>query len=225
MQETDNESTLTSIGSLYYDDPGCKTWHLYNWYEPYFTPFREKNIRLLELGVHTGCSLMVWNDFFSRAEIAGLDLIPPKRDLPPRAHFYQGSQDDLALLSKISNEIAPDGWDIIIDDASHQGSLTKSSFWHLFNNHLKPGGLYFIEDWGTGYWDDWEDGKSFKEEQPKAPNHFPSHDFGMVGVVKQLVDEAGRDAIHKTSAELPERLTKFDNMLINPGFVMIKKRL
>lgn len=225
MQEGDKEGPLTSIGKLYYDDPGCKTWHLYNWYEPYFLPFRDKDVRLLELGVHTGCSLMVWHDFFSRAEIAGLDIRPPKRVLPPRTHFYKGSQDDLALLSNMSKEIAPEGWDIIIDDASHQGSLTKTSFWHLFINHLKPGGYYFIEDWGTGYWDDWEDGKSVQNMKPEAPNHFPSHDYGMVGVIKELVDEAGMDAIRKKSTDPASRLTMFDHMVVNPGFVMVRKRL
>jgi len=37
-------------------------------------------------------------------------------------------------------------------------ALTRRSFWHFFQHHLKPGGLYVIEDWGTGYWSDWPDG-------------------------------------------------------------------
>jgi hypothetical protein len=50
----------------------------------------------------------------------------------------------------IADNVAPEGFDIIIDDASHIGELTKTAFWHLFDNHLKPNGLYAIEDWGTG---------------------------------------------------------------------------
>jgi spermidine synthase len=54
----------------------------------------------------------------------------------------------------VARKTAPEGFDIIIDDASHFGDLTKIAFWHLFDNHLKPSGLYVIEDWGTGYWSD-----------------------------------------------------------------------
>ena len=64
------------------------------------------------------------------------------------------------LLSVVARKTAPEGFDIIIDDASHFGDLTKIAFWHLFDNHLKPSGLYVIEDWGTGYWSDWTDGKT-----------------------------------------------------------------
>ena len=62
----------------------------------------------------------------------------------------------------MASKTAPDGFDIIIDDASHIGELTKTSFWHLFDHHLKPGGLYAIEDWGTGYLDDFTDGRKFQ---------------------------------------------------------------
>jgi len=62
----------------------------------------------------------------------------------------------------VARKTAPEGFDIIIDDASHFGDLTKIAFWHLFDNHLKPSGLYVIEDWGTGYWSDWTDGKTYR---------------------------------------------------------------
>ena len=216
--------SLVDLGKRYYEDPGCKTWKMYRFYEPYLLPLRKDKINILELGVHTGCSLMMWNEYFPHATIAGLDLVPVKRELPPRVHFHCGGQDDLDLLTEISHRHAPEGWDIIIDDASHIGSLTKTSFWHLFRNHLKAGGLYFIEDWGTGFWDDWVDGKIYQEDIPDEPNRFPSHDHGMVGFVKQLVDEAGRNAIHRTSDLPSERRTMFDHMVINPGFAMVQKK-
>jgi len=64
------------------------------------------------------------------------------------------------FLSEVACKTAPEGFDIIIDDASHLGKLTKIAFWHLFETHLKGGGFYVIEDWGTGYWSDWPDGMS-----------------------------------------------------------------
>jgi len=55
---------------------------------------------------------------------------------------------------------------VIIDDCSHIGELTRISFWHLFTNHLKPGGIYAIEDIGTSYMDKYMgsfvDGEGYK---------------------------------------------------------------
>ena len=45
-----------------------------------------------------------------------------------RVRTYTGKQQDLALLDRIAGECAPDGFDVIIDDCSHIGVLTKKSF-------------------------------------------------------------------------------------------------
>ena len=132
-------------------------------YDPIFEPLLKKEIRLLELGVYKGGSLLLWRDYFPQGTITGIDINLPK-DFQPfeRIHVFEGSQADLEFLTRVAKEVAPEGFDIIIDDASHIGELTKIAFWHLFDNHLKPQGLYVIEDWGTGYWSDWPDGKSLE---------------------------------------------------------------
>jgi hypothetical protein len=117
--------------------------------------------------------------------------------------------------------IAPDGFDIIIDDASHIGELTKTTFWHLFHHHLKPGGLYAIEDWGTGYLDDFPDGKRF-DPKPSILDPFPCHSHGMVGFVKELVDEQGAGSITLGRKE-EFRRSKFESLLITPGVVFVTK--
>lgn len=134
-----------------------------------FAPWVEKRINLLEIGVDKGGSLRLWQDYFPHGNIVGIDWEPPKDFVPgERIQIFKGSQDDEQFLSRVANQAAPDGFDIIIDDASHVGELTKRTFWHLFDNHLKPGGLYVIEDWGTGYWDDWPDGKAINREAPRT---------------------------------------------------------
>jgi hypothetical protein len=50
----------------------------------------------------------------------------------------------------------------------------------LFDHHLKPGGLFAIEDWGTGYWEAWPDGRAWRANEP--------HHAGMVGFIKELID-------------------------------------
>lgn len=212
-------------------------------YDPIFVPWVEQKITLLELGIHKGGSLELWRDYFPKGTIVGVDIaLPNEFKTSDRIHIYEGSQADLQFLSRVAKEVAPDGFDIIIDDASHVGSLTKASFWHLFDNHLKPNGLYVIEDWGTGYWDDWSDGRSFDLDsyvQPQSSFYhlwqkisnrlqmrspMRNHSYGMVGFVKQLVDEQGaQSATRKLFRSKPKRSSKFDSVLITPPMVFIQK--
>jgi len=214
-------------------------------YDPVLEPWLDKKITLLELGIDKGGSLLLWRDYFPQGKIVGVDIDSPKDFNPPeRVYIYQGNQGDPKFLSRMANEIAPDGFDIIIDDAAHTGELTKTAFWHLFDNHLKPHGLYVIEDWGTGYWDDWYDGKSLDLQTYlqsglsksllwgrikarlgiKTP--WPCHNFGMVGFIKQLVDEqAAPDVTQKRMGGKPARRSKFESLTIITSLVFIRKAL
>jgi len=217
--------------------------HYIERYDPILAPWLEKKIVLLELGVYKGGSLLLWRDYFPLGTIVGIDIKLPKDfKAVDRVHTYEGSQADTRFLSQVANEIAPDGFDIIIDDASHIGELTKVAFWHLFDNHLKPNGLYVIEDWGTGYWEDWPDGKSLETESnfhPQPKRSFfssrkdqksdqkipmPSHNYGMVGFVKQLIDEQGAmSASRKISTGEAKRRPKFESLTITPPMVFVRK--
>jgi hypothetical protein len=221
-------ASLIEIGKKNYDNPECKTWHTYSQYERHLKGLRDIPLKILEIGVHTGASIAVWEEYFPNAMIVGLDILKIDRKFGDRVHIVQGSQCDEELLKKISERFAPDGWDIIIDDASHIGHLSKTTICCLFPNHLKKGGLYFLEDWGTGYWDDWPDGQYFigpGEQQPEEGmlKKYITHDVGMVGLVKQMVDEAGMDSIKRLSSDPPFRGTMFEYMEVNYAFAMAKK--
>jgi hypothetical protein len=217
--------------------------HYLDQYDPILEPWIDRKIVLLELGVHKGGSLMLWRDYFPQGTIVGIDIHLPKEFKPTeRIHLYEGSQAHPQFLSQVANEMAPDGFDIIIDDASHIGELTKTAFWHLFDNHLKPNGLYIIEDWGTGYWDDWPDGERLDLES-YSQSHLTlnpfwskvarklrfkfsmrSHSHGMVGFIKQLVDEQGAHDVTRGQLKgKPKRGSKFANMMITPSIVFIRK--
>jgi SAM-dependent methyltransferase len=208
-------------------------------YDPVFEPFVGKKISLLELGVLKGGSLLMWRDYFPLGTIVGIDINLPKNfTATERIHIFEGSQTDCRFLSHVTSTTAPDGFDFIIDDASHLGELTKTAFWHLFDNHLKPGGIYIIEDWGTGYWDEWPDGRKLDlntYQQPRQKRSYlgklwlrvsrklrlktamRSHNYGMVGFIKQLIDEQGAQDVTR------KRASKFENMIIVPSLVFIKK--
>jgi hypothetical protein len=207
-------------------------------YDPILTSRSNKEIKLLEVGVKNGGSLKLWRDYFPHGTIVGIDRkLPQRLETGERIQVFQGDQADTAFLSKVASRTAPDGFDIIIDDASHIGELTKATFWHLFDRHLKPGGLYAIEDWGTGYLDDFPDGKRFElkpsilarlrsflprrwRRKMKIP--FPCHSYGMVGFVKELVDEQGAGNI-TLGRKGDSRFSKFRNLLITPGIVFVTK--
>lgn len=215
-------------------------------YDQVLSHLVDKEINLLELGIHKGGSLRLWRDYFSLGIITGIDTRLPKDfATEERIRLFEGRQENSNFLSEVANKVAPEGFDIIVDDASHIGELTKKSFWHLFDNHLKPGGLYIIEDWGTGYWDDWPDGKSFRQRKSiwsgiwarllgrinvakilPVKFSFPCHSYGMVGFVKELVDEQGAaDATRMRLRGEPARRSKFDSMLITPSIVFVKKTI
>ena len=138
----------------------------FNYYDLIMATLIDQEIKLLEIGILKGGSLLLWCDYFPQGTIVGIDKKLPE-DFKPgdRVHTFEGNQMDVQFLSNVANKVAPDGFDIIIDDASHIGELTKISFWHLFDRHLKPGGYFVIEDWGTGYWEDWPDGRRHKPEK------------------------------------------------------------
>jgi SAM-dependent methyltransferase len=211
-----------------------------NNYERYFQSLANQDVKLLEIGINKGGSLLMWRDFFRNGKIIGLDLNQVDIDDPTgKISVYQGDQRDPDLLDRIGAECAAEGFDIIIDDASHIAEFTKISFWHLFDNHLKPGGIYIIEDWRTGYWDAWQDGGKygatntsgalplpfFSMAKKRDKSLFPSHSYGMVGLVKQLVDELGMDAITNPARNglSSQRFPKFQRMEICPGQVFVVK--
>ncbi len=210
-----------------------------NQYDPILQYLVDRPVKLLEIGVHKGGSLLLWRDYFPKGTIVGIDLkLPDGFAGEDRIHMFLGSQDDTCFLSKVANETAPEGFDVIIDDASHIGTTTRVAFWHLFDHHLKPSGLYVIEDWGTGYWDDWPDGKVFQprsrfwsailsmsEKLKLASPRWHNHSYGMVGLIKELIDEQGAaDLTRKRWSGTPSRQSRFDSMLIMPSIVFVKKR-
>ena len=215
---------------------GYDTDKMLEYYASLIAPLTGRSIVLLEIGVRTGGSLLLWRDLFPQSTIVGIDReLPDALRNEERIVMFQGDQADTRFLSDVAAKVAPDGFDMIIDDASHVGAITKISFWHLFDRHLKSGGLYVIEDWGTGYWDDWPDGRAFGstlaarwpavatllEGRRRA---WKTHSHGMVGFIKELVDEQGiADLLRARSSGTASRESKFAQMTIFPSIVAVTK--
>jgi hypothetical protein len=122
-------------------------------YDLYFLNFRNKKINLLEIGVQNGGSLETWANYFKSANvILGLDVDLKCRTLKFKSKKIKlviGDINKRTTLKKITG--LTEGFDIIIDDASHKSQDINNTFLNLYP-HLKPGGIYLIEDLHCSYW-------------------------------------------------------------------------
>lgn len=192
--------------------------HYFRVYDRYWAPIRDKAVKILEVGIDRGGSLQLWRDYFPNGQIYGIDCRPKciQLQLGERITCLLGYQNDTARLADIVAACGP--FDVVIDDASHVGTLSLATFTGLFPA-VSPGGLYVIEDWGTGYWDKWPDGKAKAYGDFVGDGMlFPSHQYGMVGFVKQLVDVCNTsDRTHGQES------SAIASMELMPGLVLLRK--
>jgi hypothetical protein len=122
-------------------------------YARYLAPLREEPIRLIEIGVRGGASIRMWEAFFPRALIHGIDIVEScRRFESERTRIHIGDQADPALLERVVETVgAP--LDVVIDDGGHTMRQHRVSLETLLP-HVRPRGIYAIEDLHTAYWGD-----------------------------------------------------------------------
>lgn len=173
-------TNLTKLAQVYQTDKFGL--HFYTpHYQTHFSKFRNKKIKLLEIGVggyddpsRGGNSLRMWKKFFKNGKIYSIDIFDKSELEEDRIKIFKGSQVDLHFLEKIINHIGE--IDIIIDDGSHINEHVIQSFIYLFPK-LKSGGIYVVEDVQTSYWPEFG-GNSFELNNKNT----------ILGYFKSLVD-------------------------------------
>lgn len=113
-------------------------------YEDLLTPYRQRPVTLLEIGVLYGGSLQLWAEFLPQAKIQGIDVdlsraLPSVRECP-RIELLDGNATLAGVIAERVGAV-----DIVIDDASHVLDEQLLSF-RALEPKLNPGGLYVIED-------------------------------------------------------------------------------
>lgn len=103
--------------------------------------------RVCELGVWLGDSLPLWQAFYPDGLVVGVDH--DERAVWPEGTVRILSDQAGDELPGRLLEVSPEGYDLIVDDASHDGALTRLS-WELLWPLVRPGGYYVIEDWVVG---------------------------------------------------------------------------
>lgn len=150
-------------------------------YARHFNPLRDKQIRILEIGIggwtiprRGGESLKVWRDFFEAGHITGIDIEPKQWLNEERVKTVVCDQSDVSQLEELNERYGP--WDVIIDDGSHIQDHILTSFMTLFPL-LNPGGIYVIEDMATAY-----------VEEGYGGNPTPTESETSIALVCNLID-------------------------------------
>lgn len=113
-------------------------------YELLFDRFRE-GCTIMEIGVAMGDSIKLWNEYFSKSDITGVDLsiifepITPMNGNKITTLAKDGTKPE--LLAAIGDK----KFDIIIDDGSHMEADQITTF-NMLKSRMNPGGLFIIED-------------------------------------------------------------------------------
>lgn len=136
-------------------DKGPKHHNYTPTYFSYFDKIRHDKLKILEVGVSRGCSLMMWQEYFDSSLIYGIDKKDTTHLTKDRIKTFIGDQTDIAFLTKVNTDVGP--FDIIIDDGSHINDHQIITFECLFP-YLKNGGIYVIEDTSTSYWNEFKKG-------------------------------------------------------------------
>jgi hypothetical protein len=109
---------------------------------------------VLEIGIcgnrnipfnRTGASLFMWQEFFPYAAIYGLDNDPKWLINIGNITTALADQGDPISLNAALDFLKEDQFDVIVDDGSHRPDHQVISMQTLLP-HLRPTGIYFIED-------------------------------------------------------------------------------
>ena len=151
-------SSLSDLAERYKSDKGPSKHRYTELYDLLFRPFRDQPVRFLEMGLLIGGpehgvdadrdtgdlpSIRMWLEYFSAAQIIGLDISDFSWFEHPRFQFVRCDMDDRANIARAADQIGQ--VDIVIDDASHASHHQQNAFLELFPS-LPSGGLYVIED-------------------------------------------------------------------------------
>jgi len=128
-------------------------------YERLFKDYRDKPVRMLEIGIQNGGSLDIWSRYFSKAAaLIGCDINPDCACLnydDPHIGVVIGDANAPEVRKRVFERSSK--FDIIIDDGSHLSSDIIKSF-ALYFPRVAEGGVFIAEDLHCSYWSQFKGG-------------------------------------------------------------------
>lgn len=143
---------MKTLAQIYADHSACDKGSVHSYvevYEQLLAPYRSAT-KVLEVGVFAGHSLRMWEEFFTSAEVHGIDLCSRPLDLADLGPMIAEGTHHISLLdamlpNEVEDRFGGVMFDVIIEDASHS-VLQQLAIYANFKPHLSNGGLYVIED-------------------------------------------------------------------------------
>ena len=147
----------------YNTDKHTKHNYIQDYYEKAFSPYQNKNINFLEIGILAGESMKLWADYFTNPKnIVGIDIFvrvskqQVERNLKEygvklhtiNSHGREGfhgeyPQSDNDKFEKFVETYG--GFDIILEDGHHDVESQIKTY-EKFGSLVNEGGIYIIED-------------------------------------------------------------------------------
>jgi hypothetical protein len=151
-------------------------------YFPIYEKHLPKTVEdFMEIGVAMGISIWMFRDYYEgKGNFHAMNYqfdrdtnkgVIPMKDLQRTGIIcHDGRHEDLDFLSTIKTQ-----FDVIVEDGSHRSDHQAIAFKHLFNNNIKEGGLYIIEDLHCcqgEYW--WGECQGFDNTMLNMIRNFPN---------------------------------------------------
>jgi hypothetical protein len=145
----ERRESLDDLGLKHGTDKSSYHHNYLKFYERYLEPLRDREIKFLEIGIFNGASLSVWEEYFPKATIVGMDInTATLRFARGRVLVELADQSNVEDLVQLGMKHGP--FDVIIDDGSHMWEHQLTSLKTLFP-FVKEGGIYVVEDLQTNY--------------------------------------------------------------------------
>lgn len=156
---------LTKIANNIGTDKGTNYGESHSFTEFYYDYFKQlkesgEKINILEIGIYTGASLMMYNEFFEgNCNIYGIDIDLSlithfqESNVPQNFYIYRLDANDKDQIDWFLQDIGDVKFDFILDDASHLFEHQYHTFLYLYKS-LKPNGKYILEDLHSWQWGD-----------------------------------------------------------------------
>jgi predicted O-methyltransferase YrrM len=154
-----NSSELCEIGKKYDTDKSSQRNNVTNsrhchpytlFYDGLFKNRKDEHLKIAELGILDGASLLMWNEYFKNAEICGFEY--NDNLINKFQQKFNNQQIKLANINVKNKESIVNAfkktnilYDIIIEDTTHQFEDQIRVIENVYS-YLKPGGILIIED-------------------------------------------------------------------------------
>lgn len=156
--------TLNDIAEKHVTDKRGLEHNYVEYYEKYFENLRDKEIKMLEIGIYrppagqgrpVAASLKTWYEYFPKAKIYGVDLddfTDIDNDRVTTTICDQSLRTDGSNHPGLGSVVDKCGgeYDIIIDDGGHTMEQQMVTMGYMFK-YLKSGGIFVVEDLHTSY--------------------------------------------------------------------------